>query len=343
MYNTRSFSDKFFLVIKGLCMGAANKVPGVSGGIVAFVGGFYEEFIYSLRKVNRKAFKLLLGGRFKSFYTYINGTFLSLLIFGMLVSYFSVSKLLDYFLVQKELFVWSAFFGMVLGSIYYIGKDFEHWSRKTIIAGTIGLLVGISISFLSPAKENDNLFFIFICGIISVSGMTLPGLSGSFILILLGNYVLLLVDSVNALYDTFAEMLSGDFSFIRNQSRLNILRILGVFTAGSATGLVSLSHLLSYVLKHYRHITTAVIIGFITGSLGVVWPWKRTIFKINAQGQNLIDSNGKEIIANYERYIPDFTQTENWWSLVFIVFGFIILLALDWYGKHRKKSVVTIE
>ncbi|KKL17984.1 hypothetical protein LCGC14_2480080, partial [marine sediment metagenome] len=101
--------------------------------------------------------------------------------------------------------------------------------------------------------------------------------------------------------------------------------------------------LLSYVLKYYRHITTAVIIGFITGSLGVVWPWKRTIFKINAQGQNLIDSNGKEIIANYERYIPDFTQTENWWSLVFMAFGFIILLGLDWYGKHRKESIVTLK
>lgn len=341
MYNTRSFSDKFFLVIKGLCMGAANKVPGVSGGIVAFVGGFYEEFIYSLRKINRKAFKLLLGGRFKTFYTYVNGTFLSLLIFGMLVSYFSVSQLLDYFLVQKELFVWSAFFGMVLGSIYYIGKDFEHWSRKTIIAGIIGLLVGISISFLNPAKQNDNLFFIFICGIISVSGMTLPGLSGSFILILLGNYVLLLVDSVNALYDTFAEMFRGDFSFVKNQARLNTLRILAVFTAGSATGLVSLSHLLSYVLKYYKHITTAVIIGFITGSLGVVWPWKRTMYQMNAAGNPLTDSNGKQIIANYERYIPDFTLGENWWALLFIALGVVILLGLDWYGKHRKAAVVS--
>ena len=340
MYNNRTFGDKFFLVIKGLCMGAANKVPGVSGGIVAFVGGFYEEFIYSLRKVNRKAFKLLINGRFKSFYTYINGTFLFLLIFGMLVSYFSVSQLLDYFLVKKELFVWSAFFGMVLGSIYYIGKDFEHWNQKTIIAGILGLIVGISISFLSPAKENDNLFFIFICGIISVSGMTLPGLSGSFILILIGNYVLLLVDSVNALYQTMGEMLQGDFSFIQNQARLRILKILAVFTIGSATGLVSLSHVLSFVLKNYKYITTAVIIGFITGSLGVVWPWKKTIFKMDGAGNPLIDSNGKEIIANYERYSPDFTISENWWALFCIAVGFVILLGLDWYGKRRKESIV---
>lgn len=336
MYEPRTILDKFFLFVKGLCMGAANKVPGVSGGIVAFVAGFYEEFIYSLQKVNGKAFKLLINGRFKSFYRYINGPFLSLLLFGMLVSYFSISKLLDYFLEKKELFVWAAFFGMILGSIYYISKDFEHWNRKTITAGIIGLLVGISISFLSPAKENDNLFFIFLCGMISVSGMTLPGLSGSFILILLGNYVLLLVDSVNALYDTFAELIRGDFSFISNQERLDTLKILAVFTLGSATGLVSLSHLLSYVLKHYKHITTAIIIGFITGSLGVVWPWKQTIVKTDALGNKILDSNGEEIIVNYKRYFPDLASAETWWALFFIGVGIAILLALDWYGKNRK-------
>ncbi|WP_430967735.1 DUF368 domain-containing protein [Spongiimicrobium sp. 2-473A-2-J] len=334
MHKPRTFLDKFFLVIKGLCMGAANKVPGVSGGIVAFVGGFYEEFIYSLQKINLKAFKLLVNGRFKSFYRYVNGQFLSLLIFGMLVSYFSVSKLLDYFLEQKELFVWASFFGMILGSIYYIAKDFDQWNKKTVPMGLAGLIIGISISFLSPARENDNLLFIFFCGMISVSGMTLPGLSGSFILILLGNYVLLLVDSVNALYDTFGEVLRGDFSFTQNTERLNILKILAVFATGSAVGLVTISHILSYVLKHYKHITTAVIIGFITGSLGVVWPWKRTMYKMDQAGQMVMDSNGKGIIVNYERYLPNFSEVETWWALLFVILGIGVLLALDWYGKN---------
>nr|WP_298999434.1 DUF368 domain-containing protein [uncultured Allomuricauda sp.] len=340
MHQSRTLLDNLFLVTKGLCMGAANKVPGVSGGIVAFVGGFYEEFIYSLQKINSKAAKLLFNGRFRSFFQYTNAKFLSLLIFGMLISYFSISRVLDYFLETKELYVWAAFFGMILGSIYYISKDFDHWNKRTIMAGVIGLLVGISISFLNPATQNNNLFFIFFCGIISVSGMTLPGLSGSFILILLGNYVLLLVDSVNALYDTLAEVLSGDFSFTQNVQRMETLKILAVFTLGSATGLVTFSHLLSYLLKHFKEISNAVIIGFITGSLGVLWPWKKTLFKKDEAGNLLRDSNGNEVIANYERFLPDMQRMETWWAIVFIILGILVLLLLDWYGKSKDEKQV---
>ncbi len=226
---------------------------------------------------------------------------------------------------------------MILGSIYYIGKDFDHWTKKTISAAFIGLVVGIAISFLNPAKENDNLLFIFLCGMISVSGMTLPGLSGSFILILLGNYVLLLVDSVNALFDTCSELIQGDFSFITNTERLDILTILAVFTLGSATGLVTLSHILSYVLKHHKHTTTAVILGFITGSLGTVWPWKNTVYKLGTEGKILLDSNARPIIVNYERFLPGIQVSETWWALFYVVFGISILLLLDWYGKNRKR------
>ncbi|TNF73235.1 MAG: DUF368 domain-containing protein [Bacteroidetes bacterium] len=338
MEHNRTFTDKTLLFIKGLAMGAANKVPGVSGGIVAFVVGFYEEFIYSLRRVNTKAFRLLLGGRFRSFYKYVNGPFLSILITGMLFSYFSVSKILDYFLERKELYVWSLFFGMIIGSIYFIYNEFEAWNKKTLSMGVFGLLAGISISFLSPARENDNLIFIFFCGIISVSGMTLPGLSGSFILILLGNYVLLLVDAVNALYDTLAELIRGDFSFVRNQERMDTLVILAVFTGGSAVGLVTLSHILGYVLKHFRNLTTAVIIGFITGSLGVVWPWKKSIFLLGSDGAPVLDSSGNRIIVNYQRYLPDPAATETWWAVVYIFLGVVILVALEWYGKYRLKD-----
>lgn len=336
MQSTRTFLDKIFLIIKGLAMGAANKVPGVSGGVVAFVSGFYEEFIYSLQKVNGKAFKLIINGRFKSFFRYINGRFLSLLILGMLVSYFSVSKILDYLIAHYELYVWSVFFGMIIGSVYYISKDFKDWKSTTYLALIVGIAVGLSISFLDPAKENDNLIFVFFCGIISVSGMTLPGFSGSFILILLGNYVLLLVDSVNALYDTFAEIFTGDFSFTQNMERMRMLKVLAVFTLGSAAGLVTFSHFINYLLKHYKSVTTAVIMGFIVGSLGVVWPWKKAIYRLNTDGSNLLDSRGEAIIENYQRFMPELIQ-QTYLAIGFIILGILIVLALDWYGQRTRK------
>jgi uncharacterized membrane protein len=335
MYENRSFSDKSWLVFKGLIMGAANKVPGVSGGVVAFVGGFYEEFIYSLQKVNRKAFKLLFNGRFKSFYQYTNGQFLSLLILGMVISYFSISKLLDYLIVNYELYVWSAFFGMIIGSIYFLAKDFGDWNRKYAAYLLCGVIAGVGISFLSPAKENSNLIFVFFCGIISVSGMTLPGLSGSFILILFGNYVLLLVDSVNALFDTIANVFQWDFSWLYNTERIELLKVLAVFSLGSLVGLVSLSHLLAYVLKRFKKATYAVIIGFIAGSLGVVWPWKEKRYVLDVMGEIRIDANGREIISGYERYFPELFTWSTFWAVVFILIGILIVLSLDWYHKIK--------
>jgi uncharacterized membrane protein len=336
MQSTRTFTDKLFLVIKGLGMGAANKVPGVSGGVVAFVAGFYEEFIYSLQKVNSKAFKLLINGRFKSFFQYINGRFLGLLFFGMIVSYFSVSKILDYLIINFELFVWSVFFGMIIGSIYYINKDFKDWNSRTVVSLIVGISIGIGISFLDPATENDNLWFVFFCGIISVSGMTLPGFSGSFILILLGNYVLLLVDSVNALYDTIFNVFSGDFSFVSNPERIRMLKVLAVFTLGSVTGLVTFSHILNYVLKRHKNITLSMLMGFIIGSLGVVWPWKNTIYKMSETGEILKDRAGEKIVANYHRFLPEF-NTETYTAIVFIIVGILIVLALEWYGQKTRR------
>ncbi|GAA4277873.1 DUF368 domain-containing protein [Aquimarina mytili] len=336
--STRTFTDRIFLVIKGLAMGAANKVPGVSGGVVAFVAGFYEEFIYSLQKINLKAFKLFINFRFNSFWRYINGRFLGLLILGMLISYFSVSKILDYLIIHYELYVWASFFGMIVGSIYYIVKDFNDWSKRNIFLITIGTIAGISISLLDPAKENDNLWFVFICGIIGVSGMTLPGLSGSFILILLGNYVLLLVDSVNALYDTIADLIRWDLSFLENAKRIRLLKVLIVFSIGSLTGLVTLSHFLGFVLKRYKTATFASIIGFITGSLGVVWPWKNKIYKVDTLGNKLVDTEGNLILDNYDRYLPDFLTLETYIGIVFILIGIAIVLWLEWYGQRTLKN-----
>ena len=338
MAKERNLLDKFFLFLKGLAMGAANKVPGVSGGTVSFVLGFYEEMIYSFRKINYKAFLLLVNGRFKSFYNYTNATFLLLVFGGSTFSYFSISLVLDYLLVTYELYVWSAFFGMILGSIYYISKEFENWNTKNIISVIVGVSLGIAISFMSPAKENDNLWFVFICGIIGVSGMTLPGLSGSFILILMGNYVLLLVDSVAVLFKTLTEIFTGDFSFMDSEERIHYLKIVATFTAGSVFGLVVTSHILGYVLKRWYQIVTAEIIGFIAGSLGIVWPWKKEVYKME-NGINMLDAKGNKIIENFERYFPDFSNKETWIAIFFIAVGAAIILLIDKYGAERKEYI----
>lgn len=337
MHQPRSLIDKFFLFIKGLGMGAANKVPGVSGGIVAFVAGFYSEFIYSLTKINFKALLLLINGRFRSLFTYINGGFMLYIISGMVFSYFSVSLVIDYFLSTAPLLVWSLFFGMILGSIYYIGKDFNQWDQSSISFSFMGLALGILISSLNPAQQNDNLLFVFFCGFIGVSGMTLPGLSGSFILILMGNYVLLMVESVNALFKAMIALFSWELSFFQVPENIHYLKIIAVFSLGSLVGLVTLSHIINYVLKRYQKITTATIIGFISGSLGVVWPWKKVQYIKDEFGQFILDTDGNKIVYNYKRFLPDMSTDENLFALGFILLGILVLIALEHYGSKQKK------
>lgn len=336
MYQERTFLQKVSLFLNGLIMGGANKIPGVSGGMVAFVMGFYEELIFTFQRINRTAFKLLFNGRFKSFLKYTNMQFLLLVMLGSMFSYFSISLVLDYFIKNYELYVWGWFFGMIIGSIYYIAKDFRNWNSKSLIALFIGMSVGIAISFLTPAKENDNLWFVFLCGIIGVSGMTLPGLSGSFILILLGNYVLLLVDSVNVFGNVVSQLFIGNTAVLNDAIKVRYLKVMGVFTLGSVFGLVSISHFLGYLLKKYDEIVIAVIIGFISGSLGNVWPWKKTIFKTEGT-EFLLDKKGNKVIENYQRFIPDFGSKETWVVIGFILIGVLLILGIDYYGKKRRK------
>ena len=326
MHSKRTYIDNIFLVLKGIAMGAANKVPGVSGGLVAFTTGFYEEFIYSLQRFNIKAFKLLFNGRFKSFNYYINGSFLAYLVTGMVISYFSVSKILDFLIDKFETKVWSTFFGMVIGSIFYILKDFKSWNLKTVSFAVMGTILGLTISFIEPSSENDNLLFVFFCGMISITGMTLPGLSGSFILLLIGNYKLLLIDSVNELYNTINDIITIGISLKLEAERLRMLKILFCFTTGSIVGLVTFSHLLNYIIKKHKEITTATIVGFILGSLGILWPWKTKIF----------NSSNSDIIVNYDKFIPSLNY-DTTINLAFMSLGGVLVLWLDWYGNKINK------
>jgi uncharacterized membrane protein len=310
-------------------MGTANKIPGVSGGAVAFVVGFYEELIYSLQKINRKAFGLLYKRGFLKFYDYVNGRFLVGIFSGTIISFFTISKLLDFLLSKFELHVWAFFFGLIIGSIYFVSKEFNDWNKKTILSMFLGMALGFSFSFLSSSTENDNLLFVFLCGIISISGMTLPGLSGSFILMVIGNYVLLMVDSVNAMYSIISMSVTLDFSWIDDAEIIRLLKILLVFVAGSIFGLISLSHILGYLLKRHHQIVIAQIIGIIVGSLGVVWPWKDKIFLHSEIGEIMYLKNGKEIVEYYNAYFPDTFDFSTIMAIIMIVLGIIAVISLE--------------
>ena len=313
-------------------MGTANKVPGISGGVVAFVLGFYEEFISSLQKFNYEGFKLFVSGKFRLFFKHVNGLFLSFLFLGMIISFFSVSKILDLLIKRYELYVWCLFFGMIIGSLIYLFKGFKSNGVQTFLWTLLGFALGLSLSFLTPATQNENLWFVFICGIVSVVGMTLPGFSGSFLLMLMGNYVLLLVDSVNVLFSTILNLFIGNFEILCDNYVIKMLKILFVFSLGSIIGLISLSHFLNFLLNKYKNKTYSIIMGFIAGSLGVLWPWKTPIFKVGINDESILDSMGNNQIQNYVRYIPDF-NFETLTTISLIIVGILIVLGIDKFEK----------
>ena len=318
----RGLYDHILLVIKGLAMGIANKVPGVSGGIVAIVTGFYPEFLYSLKRLNFKAFYMLLTGRFKSFYQYTNALFLLLIALGILLSYFTVSRVLDIALLYYEQHVKGLFFGMVVMSAFVLIRDFGKWNLKYVFYCLLGLAVGLSLTFLEPAPENRKLWFVFFCGLISIIGMTLPGLSGSFLLILLGNYALLLVDAVNAVWEFSVQLLQNPSSYAAlSQEYSELLTILVVFVGGSVVGLVSISNLLHYIIVRFEHKLNALIIGFIVGSLSILWPWSDfRLLTNNALINNTMESSG-------------FNQ---YFSLFWIGVGLFIVIIIDVYDRKRQ-------
>jgi uncharacterized membrane protein len=330
--------EKLIIVLKGVALGVANKVPGISGGLVAFVLGFYEEFIDSLQKFNVEGVKLIKQGEFKIFYRHINGQFLGLLLFGMIVSYFSVSRILDYLLNHYEIYVWSLFFGLIIGSLLFIYRRVESLKLETFFWTLLGFIFGLSLSLITPAGQNENLFFVFICGIVSVVGMTLPGFSGSFILMLMGNYVLLLVDSVNALFVTLSNLFLGKFEILTDPYLCKMLKILLVFSFGSLVGLILFSNILKFVLKKYKNKTLSTIMGFIAGSLAVVWPWKNKIYKSNLNGEFIIDSFNNKQIIDYSHYLPNLS-IETYLGIVCILSGIIIVFIIDNTEETIKSSL----
>ncbi len=324
----RTFFQKILLICKGIGMGVANKIPGVSGGIVALAAGFYEELIFSFSKFNKTAFSLLLKREFRAFYQHVNGSFLSLLFLGVIISFFSASLILDQLIQHYPKYVWGMFFGFILASVFLIWMQSKRYTYQEYILTLLGIIAGLLVSFLSPGQENDNLFFVFFCGMISISGMILPGLSGSFLILILGNYTLLLVDSVNALYFTLVDLASLNFNFTDNPNRMELLGVILIFALGSLTGLLVLSKVLRWLLLNHKEKIIATLVGFILGSLSASWPWKRVVKKNN------YDLNPDR----HELFWPKFDQSENIYVILFIFLGFGIVTLLEIYGKKSAKN-----
>ena len=270
-----------FLFLKGITMGVANVIPGVSGGTVALITEIYEELINSLKSFDLKAIKLLLNGQFKDFTIHTNLYFLISVFGGSVFSMFSVAKLFEFLFEFYPEELWSFFFGLILASVYYVGLRVGIWKIRSYIFFIIGTAIAVSLALLSPSSESTNLLYIFICGVIGVSGMLLPGLSGSFILILMGNYKLLMVDSI-----------SKSLKF-----NIDAITYLLVFILGSVVGLFGFSHIISWLFKRFKDCVLSLLTGFILGSLLIIWPWKEVAENRLITSWHLPELNNSTIVA----------------------------------------------
>ena len=266
--------ELFGIFIKGMAMGAANVIPGVSGGTIALITGIFERLINSIKSFNITALRLLLKGDFKGFAKHTDLAFIIALFSGVAVSILSLARLFDYLFINYPVYIWSFFFGLILASVFFVGKTVSRWTWIVILAFIIGFAIALTITFLTPATQDESFFYLIICGVVAACSMILPGLSGSFVLILMGNYQLVMIDAIN-------------------QLRLDILIpiVLGAFA-----GLLGFSYLLSWVFKHYRDQTIAVLTGFIFGSLGIIWPWKDEVIQ---------QFGDKEKVIGYDWLLPE--------------------------------------
>ena len=256
------FSRYIVLALKGCAMGMADVVPGVSGGTIAFISGIYEELLDSIRSVDASALRLLLRFRLAEFWRHINGRFLLPVLLGIAVAIFSLARLMTYLLTNHPIAIWSFFFGLIVASALLVARQIGRWDWRTVLAFAVGAAAAWWITVATPAETPDDWWFVMLSGAIAICAMILPGISGAFILLLLGKY-------------QYIMHAVGEFD----------IPVIAVFVIGAAAGIISFSHLLSWLLKHWHDVTVAVLMGFMVGSLNKVWPWKETV-------ETYLDSHG---------------------------------------------------
>ena len=308
----RKIKEYLLLTLKGMAMGAADVVPGVSGGTIALITGIYEELIFSIKSINLKAFKLLFAGKPAAFWKAINGNFLLSVVLGIGISIFSLAKGLTYLLHHYPILVWSFFFGLIIASTIYVARTIKTWNAGAVIAGIAGIAIAYFITVISPTEANTSWYYIFFSGMIAICAMILPGISGSFILVLLGMYQFIL----GAVGD------------------LNI-PVLLLFLAGAAIGIVAFSNFLSWLLKKFHNLTIALLAGFMVGSLNKIWPWKEVT-------ESFIDRHGEVRPLAEKNILPgtyeNITGNESWLlgAIFFLIVGFVLIFIIESATKRKR-------
>jgi len=301
----RSIKDSIFLFLKGVAMGSADIVPGVSGGTIAFISGIYEELLDSINSINLKAVKLLINRQFTEFWSHINGKFLLTLFYGILISLFSLASVISYLMENEPIALWSFFFGLIFISSLLVFKRIHHWNAGIILGGIIGTVIGYYFTLFSPIETNNGLIYVFFSGVLAISAMILPGISGSYILLIIGKY-----------------------EFIINSLKELKIDIIIVFGLGCAVGLLSFSRVISWILKKYHNITISILAGFMLGSLNKIWPWKQVLeYRIDRHGdqtpfieKSMLPHKYFELTGNNPHFLE---------ALLFALLGITLILGIE--------------
>ncbi len=304
--------DFIYNFLKGMGMGAANVIPGVSGGTIALITGIFERLINSIKSFNLTALKLFFTGKWKTFAQHVDLKFLVAVFLGIATAILSVAKLFKFLFENYPVYIWAFFFGLIIASIYYVGRTVNKWSLGSILFFAIGTGIALLIAFGTPAQENHNFLYLILCGVVGTCSMILPGLSGSYVLLLMGNYEYVMIDAVNLL----------------TTSPWEGIKILIPVVIGAVIGLLAFAHLLSWIFKNFHDQTVALLTGFILGSTPIIWPWKHAI--TNAL------KDGTEKVVGYQWQWPAI-NAEFFIALVIMMLGAAIIIVTEQLATKKEK------